>query len=432
MDRNTRPPLLAALLTLVLVIGSGVAFFCPAASAATPPRAQTSVVGGAQAQPGVLSSLVFITAQTGAATAMACSGTVLAPTVVLTAAHCVVDDETRTIRPASGIVVTAGSLDRTSGGVEVGAARIAVHPDYDPGAIRSDAAVIRLATPLTIAPLTLAAGADAGLAAPGASATFAGWGTTSGGSSEAAVTLQTATTTVLPDDACQRLLGSTFAAAVTLCAIDTGRFSSSTCRGDSGGPLLTRRSDGAWLQIGITSWGSLGCNTRVPQAFTRVSAVAPWISSQLAEAAAAAGSSGSSSPGGIGDAGLATSGAPTSATRRAGGATARYRGRTSQRRGLALRVAGARVVGAEFGWRAQCTRGARSGSFRLANGIRPKIVARAGRSAFAVASRDGRRRHERLTGLASGAGLRGTLRVSWRDRSAGRCDSGVVRWSAAR
>lgn len=429
MDRNRRLLPLAALLSL-LVIGSGAGFF-GAAQAATGPPARASVVGGAPAQAGVLSSVVFVTAQTSAATAMACSGTVLAPTVVLTAAHCVVDGETGTIRTASGIVVTAGTLDRRSGGVEVGAARVAVHPDYDPGAIRSDAAVIRLATPVAVAPVALAGSGDAGLAAPGAVATFAGWGTTSGSSTEASPRLLTATTTLLADDACQRLLGSSFAPAVTLCAVDAGRFAASTCRGDSGGPLLTQRGDGAWLQVGITSWGSLGCDTRVPQAFTRVSAVAGWISAQLADAAADAGVAGIA-PGEIGSAGLADSGAPTRAPRRAGVASARYRGRTSQRRALTVRVAGARVAAAAFGWRARCTRGSRSGSFRLASGAHPRIATRAGHSAFAVSGRDGRGRRVRLAGAAGGAALRGTLRVSWRDRTAGRCDSGVVRWSASR
>ncbi len=117
---------------------------------------------------------------------MACSGTVLAPTVVLTAAHCVVDEQTRTIRSRATIVVTAGSLDRASGaGVEVGAARIAVHPDYDPGAIRSDAAVIRLATPLTVAPVTLAAVGDARPRGARHERDLRRLGTTSGGSTQA-------------------------------------------------------------------------------------------------------------------------------------------------------------------------------------------------------------------------------------------------------
>jgi hypothetical protein len=39
----------------------------------------------------------------------------------------------------------------------------------------------------------------------------------------------------------------------------------------------------------------------------------------------------------------------------------------------------------------------------------------------------------RVTGAFDAAGrLRGTVRVSWRERGAVRCDSGAVRYSAAR
>uniref|UniRef100_A0A8C9F8P1 pancreatic elastase II n=1 Tax=Pavo cristatus TaxID=9049 RepID=A0A8C9F8P1_PAVCR len=53
----------------------------------------------------------------------------------------------------------------------------------------------------------------------------------------------------------------------------------SSCNGDSGGPLNCQNADGSWEVHGIVSFGSsLGCNYyRKPSVFTRVSAFDSWI-----------------------------------------------------------------------------------------------------------------------------------------------------------
>ncbi|MDW5595507.1 serine protease [Conexibacter stalactiti] len=446
MTPRARFPLLALLLTLV--IGSAAQARTPIAAPSA--RARASVVGGTPAAAGILSSVVFITSQTSATSAMACSGTVLAPTVVLTAAHCVVDETTTTVRPAAGIAISSGRLDRTEAGQDVGAARVLVHPAYDPRAIRSDAALLVLSAPLSAAPVAVAGAGDAALAAPGAPALFAGWGATSGNSSEASSRLLQTTTTVLADDLCRRLLGADFDAGVTLCAVDSPRFAGSTCRGDSGGPLLLQRGDGALVQAGITSWGSLGCDTRVPQAFTRVSAISGWIAEQLAAVAATPSTTAPADDGSL--AGTRDSGAQSATTI----AAALYRGSTRQRRAIAVRVAsgGRTVAGVQFAYRARCelpargrgrsgggstvrrasTRsGWRNGAFRSATSTRLPIAARASGGAFTTQRLDSSGRRVRVTGAFSTDGrLRGTLRVSWRERGGARCDSGVVRYSAQR
>ncbi len=52
-----------------------------------------------------------------------------------------------------------------------------------------------------------------------------------------------------------------------------------TCNGDSGGPLLAPFPDSktGWLQIGITSWGAIGCEAPLPEMYTRVSEMLQWI-----------------------------------------------------------------------------------------------------------------------------------------------------------
>lgn len=55
------------------------------------------------------------------------------------------------------------------------------------------------------------------------------------------------------------------------------------CHGDSGGPLMSKRPDGTFVQVGIVSWGaSCGLGEQgVHSVFTRVSQFTPWVREQM-------------------------------------------------------------------------------------------------------------------------------------------------------
>ena len=253
----------------------------PHAGAAAPARTAASIVGGTAAgEPG---SLAYVTSQATATTASACSGTVVAPGLVLTAAHCLVDEQSGAPRPAEGVTVLTGSADRSApGGETLSARRLLVHPAYERRSLTADLALIVLANATGAPPLALAGPGDDALAAGGARATIAGWGVASGADTVAPPQLLRAATTILSDDACRLRLGAGFDAAGTLCAADEAARTAATCRGDSGGPLLVAGRDGAPVEVGIVSWGSQACDPRIPQGFTRVSAYADWIAAQIA------------------------------------------------------------------------------------------------------------------------------------------------------
>ena len=78
------------------------------------PSARASVVGGQAAEPGTFPWMAFIVDFKGNEEAIACSGTVLAPNLVLTAAHCAVDLETGAANEASGYRVVTGNVDWAS------------------------------------------------------------------------------------------------------------------------------------------------------------------------------------------------------------------------------------------------------------------------------------------------------------------------------
>jgi secreted trypsin-like serine protease len=179
-----------------------------------------------------------------------CGGTIVAPTKVLTAAHCT--DGTA----AADIRVVAGRTALSAGGGTTAAVTdVWIHPEWNSAALTSDASVLTLDTALTEAPLPLASAADADLYAAGATSTVLGWGVTESGS--ASDTLRKVDVPVTADDACAASYADSFDAATMVCA-GLAEGGKDSCQGDSGGPLTGVAADGTRKLIGIVSWGQ-GC-----------------------------------------------------------------------------------------------------------------------------------------------------------------------------
>jgi secreted trypsin-like serine protease len=85
-----------------------------------------------------------------------------------------------------------------------------------------------------------------------------GWGQTREDSMKQERKLHYATVPTVPDDVCAaeyKKAGVKLVASESICA---GTHAVDTCQGDSGGPMIGRDATGAWVQVGIVSWG-LGC-----------------------------------------------------------------------------------------------------------------------------------------------------------------------------
>ncbi len=202
----------------------------------------------------------------------ACTGTLVAPSWVLTAGHCGsltggAGIATPLAFPPPAFGVTAGTVDpQGAGGERLTVERVVIPPQYL-ATSGFDTTLLQLSAPARTAPTPVAGTGFEALWRPGALETVAGFGTTSSGG-EAASVLQEAKVPVVADDACGAAYSS-FEAATQLCGgyAEGGR---DTCQGDSGGPLLATAGDGRRYVVGATSYGD-GCGRPgVPGVYARL------------------------------------------------------------------------------------------------------------------------------------------------------------------
>jgi hypothetical protein len=242
-----------------------------------PPRAHGSIVNGAAAEQGAWDFMAFIAHLDAAQDVdVWCSGTLIAPNLVLTAGHCATDGETGQPLDPSGYRIVTGAVDKNDmiNGQTSKVRQVVVQPAFDPKVYAGDAALLVLATPSTAQPVRIARNDESVPYTPGRDALIAGWGLPSQ-DGDASEVLQVAPTNVRGPDYCEQFWDE-FQSAWDTCAAQWPELSTATCQGDSGGPLLTRDVNGDWVEIGVTSVGPVDCNTNSADYFTRTDVISSW------------------------------------------------------------------------------------------------------------------------------------------------------------
>jgi len=273
---------------LLAVLGGAIlalALWAPAGALASG-GAKASIIGGSPASIEQFPYLAYIEAG-NKHSGFACTGTVVAPRVVLTAAHCVEGVETGTFSKPAEYAVAIGVANPTQASAENVYGVVATHvfPTFDPGVVHGDAAVLILSRPTAAPPLALAGPADAALYEGGALVSVAGWGVTQAQARQAPANMRTTTMTVQKDSLCRaktRGFYKDYSGAVQLCLLSTPKKKSGTCFGDSGGPAVATRADGTPVQLAVISVVGPLCSPQTPNVLTRVDFVSSWVAEWIA------------------------------------------------------------------------------------------------------------------------------------------------------
>jgi trypsin len=226
-------------------------------------EAAEEIVGGVQATAGAYPWMVSL----GSGGRHFCGASLIAPDVVLTAAHCI-GSRTITVRVLGGGLTSSGSED-------IAVKAQIKHPNYNSATSGHDMAILLLSKSSSIPPVDFDKGTEDWA---GISSRVIGWGTLSSGGGSP-TNLQQVDVPVRTNDECDSLSYPGKITDTMVCAgIPEGGIDS--CQGDSGGPQFVM-VNGKPVVMGVVSWG-YGCAS--PNRFgvyARVNSMLPFMSNYV-------------------------------------------------------------------------------------------------------------------------------------------------------
>jgi len=207
-----------------------------------------------------------------------CGGSIIGEDWIITAAHCIFDDNGDTI-PESKMYVRVGTATpyiSTTGKIYYIDQAI-VHEEYNADQIVNDIALLKLKEPIdfenaTAIELVSSLDVAKGATDPGVISTVTGWGKSNVNPDEFPEILQKVDLPIVSNETAMEVWNFYIPETELTAGYRSGN--KDACNGDSGGPLVVETDNGLKL-AGIVSWGSTLCNTY--GAYTRISSYEEWI-----------------------------------------------------------------------------------------------------------------------------------------------------------
>ena len=213
----------------------------------------------------------------GMYTSQFCAGSLIAPTVVVTAAHCL-HHENNQVLDATDLVVGGGTTNLRSmtGSRVTTVVSITQDPLYNPTTQVHDLAILRTSKPIADATtIGWLPAATPQLVNGGLDIEIAGWGDLLPAGTSPTIG-QFAQLQLYANERCESELGTSFSVALMLCATaPTATGWIDACQGDSGGPM-TATVSGLRVLVGVISWGT-SCATGKPGVYTSIPATLPTV-----------------------------------------------------------------------------------------------------------------------------------------------------------
>jgi len=248
------------------------------------------IVGGAEVTAHSLPYQVYV--QAGG---YMCGGTILNKRYVLTAMHCLFDQNgqkhaTSTVSIIMGEHNICDGLNE--GGQKIGVEKYVERSDYNTDTLKNDIALLRLKSDIKfsdkVKPACLPTSAKA---YTNVMATVSGWGGTVQNNpgqqvqQKTACKLKATNIKILAnsDDQCKQQTRGV--STTQVCAYGE---KTDSCQGDSGGPLVVN-DGGKYVVVGVVSYGQ-GCAYTTPGVYARVSSYMDWIKTNIADGACGGGS----------------------------------------------------------------------------------------------------------------------------------------------
>jgi len=241
------------------------------------------IVGGNVATPHSLPYQAFVQPCFSNGRCYLCGGTLLNKRYVLTAMHCLVDQQGNR---ASSVTVGLGEHDIRSTSEAISpqsfSASVIGRDDYNANSFDNDIAILKLNRDATFNDNVIPACLPTNINElyVGQSAKVSGWGTTSSGGSTSNVLKETDVTITAQSDAtCTKYASSGVLPNIKMCAY---KDNTDSCQGDSGGPLAVKEN-GKHTVVGVVSYGR-GCATPgYAGVYARVTSYNSWIRSNIAD-----------------------------------------------------------------------------------------------------------------------------------------------------
>lgn len=202
-----------------------------------------------------------------------CGGTLVTPTKVVTAAHCLNN------KTPDDVVVVGGRTERQGeSGTVVPVSDIWMYPGWNGDTKVGDIAVLTLADEMPYEPLPFAAPGDTHLYTPGNMARVLGWGRIADEVGASPDQLMTAEVPVVADGDCEAAYADYDVQVDSTAMVCAGypEGGVDACTYDSGGPLVI---DG--VLAGVVSWGKSCALPGYPGVYTRVTTYSAEVSAQV-------------------------------------------------------------------------------------------------------------------------------------------------------